>query len=314
MQLPRYVLAVVAAIFVSCLALVGSGRQAVHSATLRQAVAPTAPHHYIATVGYGQDDWAANIYSPHAMNIYVGDTVTWVNRGRLEPHTVTFGSMSRLRFLSQNRVLVTPKQNGPPELALNPALALATRRAQYDGSGFANSGFLRQGQRWTITFTRAGTYRYYCLLHFPGMFGVVMVRPRPAASQNYSVRTGYGSNTSGADVYFPDDLTVHVGSTVTWYGAVFHTISFAPAAVIAALRPQLIVPVPHKGGPPKLTLNPKIALASGGNIENGSGLYINSGILQPQHNTFSVTFTKPGVYHYACLVHFGMDGVIRVLP
>jgi len=311
---PRVPIFIAGAFVLSLGALSLGGTDATYSAAPRQSVAPTSPHHYIATVGYGADDWAANIYSPHRINIYVGDTITWINRGLLEPHTVSFGSMTLLRKLFQQIVLATPQSSGPPQLALNPMLALPTHRATYDGAGYANSGFLREGQKWTITFTRPGTYRYHCLVHFLGMFGVVVVNPRPRAAHTYLVRTGYGSETtSAADAYFPEALTVHVGSTVTWTGAVFHTVTFAPATLIDQLRAQFIVPVPQKAGPPKLTLNPRVAFPTGGTVYNGSGI-LNSGILRPPHNQFVVTFTTPGVYHYGCLVHPGMDGTIQVIP
>ncbi|MGH2411881.1 MAG: cupredoxin domain-containing protein [Chloroflexota bacterium] len=284
-----------------------------HSASLpHRPAAPTGPQHFVATAGYGGDDWAANIYSPQKINIYAGDSVTWTNRGRLEPHTISFGSMPLLRKLAQQLVQVAPQKAGPPQLSFNSQAAFPTRAATYDGTGFANSGLLQQGQRWTIRFTRPGTYKYHCLIHFPGMTGTVVVHPRPAGSRSYTVLTGYGSGNSAADVFFPDTLTVHVGSTVTWKHAFFHTVTFASVNTIRRLRKEFIVPVPQKGGPPKLTINPAVAFPAGGTVESGIPM-LSSGILQPPHSKFSVTFTKPGVYHYACLVHFGMDGTIRVI-
>jgi plastocyanin len=310
---PHFLTLTPAALLVSLGALALVGPRVTHSAAPPQSTAPTSPHHYTASAGYGTDDWAANIYSPHTINIYAGDTITWVNRGMLEPHTITFGPLAQLRQLDQRLILTTPQASGPPQLAFNPLIALPTRQATYNGTGLANSGLLTHGRAWTIRFTRSGTYHYYCMIHFPGMFGVVVVHPRPIATHTYSVQTGYGSATSAADVYFPEVLTVHTGSTVMWTGAVFHTVTFAPPAVIDQLRAHLILPVPQKTGPPALTLNPKIAFPTGGTVYNGTGI-LSSGILQPPHNQFAVTFTKPGVYHYHCLVHPGMDGIIRVIP
>lgn len=310
---PRILLFTAAAFLVSLGALFLAAPRVTHSAAPLAVAAPTSPHHFTASAGYGTDDWAANVYSPHEINIYLGDTITWVNRGILEPHTVTFGPLAQLRQLDRHLILTTPQANGPPRLAFNPLVALPTQQATYNGTGIANSGLLTRGRTWTVRFTRSGTYRYYCMIHFPGMSGVVVVHPRPVATRTYSIRTGYGSATSAADVFFPEVLTIHAGSTVTWTGAQFHTVTFAPATVIDQLRTQLIIPVPQKTGPPQLTLNPRIAFPSGGTVYNGTGM-INSGILQPPHNQFAVTFTKPGVYHYGCLVHPGMDGTIRVIP
>ncbi|MDQ2745347.1 MAG: plastocyanin/azurin family copper-binding protein [Chloroflexota bacterium] len=309
----RFLSTAAVAFLASFLALALGSQVVTHSAAPRQTLGPTSPRHYIVAAGYGNDDWAVNVYAPHRIDIYAGDSMTWVNRGRIEPHTITFGPMSQLRQLFKQKILLAPQKGGAPQLVMNPAFALPTRSPTYDGTGFANSGILRQGQRWTITFTRPGTYRYHCLFHFPGMFGVVVVHPRPAQARTYYVRPGYGSTTSAADVFFPEVLTVHVGSTVIWTGAIFHTITFAPAATIDQLRKQLIVPIPQQVGPPKLILNPRTAFPAGGRVENGIA-FLSSGILQPPHNQFSVTFTKPGVYHYGCLVHPGMDGTIQVVP
>src|SRR5579872_4048407 len=313
MNTPR-VLSALAVATATALAVLGGGAPpATYSAPIHQAGGPTAPRTFTMYVGYGNDDWAANVYSPHKINIYVGDSITWVNRGKLEPHTITFGPMKLLKQLAAHIVLATPQKAGPPQLQLNPQLGLPTHRRAYNGAGYANSGFLRQGQLWTITFSRAGTYTYYCLVHFPGMTGIVVVHPRPTDARTLYVRTGYGSNTSAADVFFPDVLTVHAGSTVVWQGAVFHTVTFAPIATIAQLRKQFIIPVPQRAGPPMLSINPRVAFPTGGTVYDGTGM-LSSGILQPPHNTFAVTFTKPGVYHYGCLVHPGMDGTIRVIP
>jgi plastocyanin len=278
-----------------------------------QQSGPTTPTRYLVTAGWGNDDWTANIYTPQKLNIYVGDTVTWRVGGLLEPHTITFGPWTLLRKLAQNSVVPMPQKQGPPQLVLNPRFAFPTPAHSYAGMGFANSGFLTKGRSWSLTFTRPGIYRYYCLIHFPGMSGVVVVHPRPGQSHIYTVAAGYGSDTSAADAFFPDHLTIHVGDTVVWRGG-FHTITFGPPALLRNLRQHLVVPISQKNGPPHLTLNPRVAFPSGGTSYSGSGL-VNSGLLITQaHNSFRLTFAKAGVYHYLCLVHPGMDGTIRVLP
>jgi plastocyanin len=280
------------------------------AATSHAAAPLTAPQHYTITAGWGNDDYAANIYTPHTIQIYAGDTVTWHNNSLLEPHTITFGPQALLARLAKNSVIPEPQKSGPPSFVVNPQAALPTRRATYDGTGFANSGLLGKGQKWSITFTRPGTYRYYCVIHFPGMFGVVKVLPRPTSASGLVIRSGYGSDTSAADAFFPDTLTIHVGQTVTWSPG-FHTVAFGPESLIKSLRQQFIIAVPQKSGPPKLVLNPKVALPAGGPTYDGQGFH-NSGLLV--QGPFKLTFTKPGVYHYGCLIHPGMDGTIRVLP
>lgn len=276
--------------------------------------APTVLSHYRVTTGWGNDDYAANVYTPGRINIYVGDTVTWHANSLLEPHTITFGPISLLKGIAQQGGLqVIPQRSGPPQLAVKPAMVLPTLRARYDGTGFANSGVLTKGRNWSLTFTRPGVYRYHCLIHFPRMTGEVVVNARPAPSHLYTVRAGYGSATSPADAFFPDTLSVHVGDSVTWVGG-FHSIAFGPAGTLRQLRQHFIVPVPSSSGPPRITINARVAFPTGGQVYAGNG-FLNSGLLiMRPHNTFRVTFTKPGVYRYACLVHPGMDGTIQVLP
>jgi plastocyanin len=79
---------------------------------------------------------------------------------------------------------------GPPIIALTSQAALPTRGHTYNGTGFANSGFLYgKGKSWSLTFTKPGTFTYYCLIHYTAghpstaMQGEVIVHPRPAAAR-----------------------------------------------------------------------------------------------------------------------------------
>jgi hypothetical protein len=62
--------------------------------------------------------------------------------------------------------------NGPP------TLAPPTDGGSYDGSGPRSTGFVVSFppvlSQFSLTFTKAGTYSYTCLIH-PGMDGVVTV-------------------------------------------------------------------------------------------------------------------------------------------
>lgn len=100
-------------------------------------------------------------------------------------------------------------------------------------------------------FTRPGTYTYRCLLHFPGMAGTIVVHPRPAASRLYRVMVGYGSDRSYSDVFFPERLVIHAGTTVLWTDAsnAPHTVTFASPQLTQQLRKNSIVPDPQKSGP-----------------------------------------------------------------
>ncbi len=283
--------------------------------------AATQAANYTVTVGWGDRGFAANIFTPEVIQIYAGDSVTFRSEAGLEPHTVTFGPMSLLSQL--NPELFIPQKAGPPIVALNPKVADPTPGHIYNGSGFANSGFLNKGQSWTETFSKPGTYHYYCILHYdpspngPKMSGVVVVNPRPAAGHTYVVTSGYDNKYSAADSFFPRHLTIHAGDSVEFTPG-FHTVAFGPDSERTYLEKHLYLPIPQKNGPPLLAFNPKVVFPSGGNVYNGSG-FLNSGVMLPtdpnaKPSNFKVTFTKPGTYEFDCLLHPGMDGTVTVLP
>ena len=210
-------------------------------------------------------------------------------------------------------------------MAFSPQFAFPSPASSYDGTGLQlwhlNAIGAGPQRTWSLTFTKPGIYRYWCLFHFvPGspdktMGGVVHVLPRPATTTVYQVRSGYddGSARDTATSFFPEHLTIHVGNTVIWTPG-FHNVVFGPDAYLAQLRATFVVPRPQTQGPPLLTLNPKVIFPYGGPTYDGTGV-VNSGLLvSPKPHTFSLTFTKPGIYHYECSVHFGMEGTITVLP
>lgn len=146
----------------------------------------------------------------------------------------------------------------------------------------------------------------------------------PTSPTNYTVYLGGGHN--GDDFtnisYTPDTLNVFVGDKVTFVNADSiepHTVTFGPLGMLTNIANQLINPEPNKNGPPTLALSPKAVEPTARDTYDGSG-YVNSGILSSQYkgvtrNSWSVTFTKPGIYQYYCLVHFPfMVGTIIVNP
>lgn len=80
-------------------------------------------------------------FQPESLKVLAGDTVTWVNHGKL-PHTTTSG------------------ENGKPD-------------------GRWGSKHLGRGGSFSYVFTEPGTYHYYCVPHRGlGMKGVVVVTSR----------------------------------------------------------------------------------------------------------------------------------------
>jgi len=291
--------------------------------------APTSAAHYTVLVGNGQhDDFVNTEYTPTLLNIYAGDTVTFKDANRVEPHTVTFGPKKTIAKLAKNFVTPIPHKNGPPTISLTSRVVRPTKSHVYAG-GFANSGVLSAEYRpishtsWTVRFTKPGRYEYWCVIHYPAMKGWIVVHPRPGTTSTYHVQAGtFEPGRAVADTFFPENLTIHVGDTVVWT-SFFHTVTFAPAKTIQGLRHHLVLTSKGKNGKRHYFFNPAVVFPSSRNGCGSttpcmySGGFLNAGLLQGGPKgpaVFRVTFTKAGKFHYGCLIHPGMDGSITVLP
>ena len=141
------------------------------------------------------------------------------------------------------------------------------------------------------------------------------------------VLVGVGHRATGAEVaaFFPSRLVVNVGDTVTFRNddeTDIHTVTVGPAKYTGAIEKTFIAPHGKQ-----LLLNPLGVFSSeppgGGTVQydganHGNG-YVNAGMLAPKGapasagpQTYKVTFTKPGTYHYECVIHQNMDGTIVV--
>ncbi len=89
----------------------------------------------------GSSSLTTNAFSPNPIQVRVGNTVTWTNNDS-QPHTVASGS------------------NGQPDNKFN--------------SSPNFNPLLNPGQTFSFTFTQAGDYPYFCMLH-PNMVGTVSV-------------------------------------------------------------------------------------------------------------------------------------------
>lgn len=100
----------------------------------------------------GRDDRSTTV------TVAVGTTLTWVNQTNNEPHTVTF----------------PPAGQPPPNIdPFTPPIG----GNSYDGTSLVHSGPVFPGGSFSLTFTKRGTFEYFCLLHdFVGMVGKVVVR------------------------------------------------------------------------------------------------------------------------------------------
>ncbi|MDB5084635.1 MAG: Plastocyanin [Bacilli bacterium] len=122
--------------------------------------------------------------------------------------------------------------------------------------------------------------------------------PAPAAAgQQWTMLVGGATSDQAfqAMSFFPNVMTIDAGDTVNFKFTGDHTVSFAGS-----------------DGKFPSTVTPGWDKPAGGNSYDGATL-TSSGMLMAG-NTYSLNFTKPGIYTYHCLMHPGMQGVIIVQP
>lgn len=310
----------VAALVVAALAAAGPGAAAGHKTWVVVAGAQ-------APVQNAKHGIQVAEYLPSQIWIDAGDTVEWkVQTG--EPHTITFlGKGQRPPIFNPADPLVSRRQGGPV----------------YDGESYYNSGVMPAAAiggpknaptTYELTFPKPGDYAYRCLLHGE-MAGTVHVLPagtpppftqadyrrqgaqqtkaligrgmmlertalQVAKARGHLVVAGTGDGAIEDQDYFPARMTVHVGETVTF----LNLDPEAPHTVTFGVEPK----------------NPAAVQKPYGNPKGYGGGPLNSGYfgVRPPWSgpTWSVTFAKPGVYHYHCALHDvnGMKAVIVVEP
>lgn len=146
-------------------AMTMAATQMVPAATTMPAV--TGGQTYTVLVGAMEEDSKAALeaFFPSVLHIHPGDTVNWIENG-MEIHTVTFLAGA------QTPEFVIPMPNAPQgAMMFNPLAAFPAvpPSGQYDGSTAAGSGIMGmepgQAPRFSLTFTKPGTYDYICVVH-----------------------------------------------------------------------------------------------------------------------------------------------------
>ncbi len=266
------------------------------------------------TVGVGADSADHGVqlldFYPRTITINVGDTINFT-RLSLTEHTVTFLSGARPPDLA------VPQKDG--RLQFPSVVAYPQGGHSYAGTGFVSSGMLMGDVRnWSVTFTKAGTYTYNCLLH-PAQVGTVVVQPAGtpypktqgqyeslmaqsiasglaaagklrAATRATAVKGSHGTIYTAPMVgdanqrialyrFGTDVLTIKVGDTVRWVMKDPDEIHTVTFAGTGVL-PDFLVPQPAPTGPPALYYNPKILAPAGGATHTGDAYY-NSSIMFP---------------------------------
>ncbi len=300
----------------------------------------SAARTWVVRVGASASNQAdqALLFLPEEITIDEGDSIQW--KLTASEHTIYFPAGQKPPDL-----IIPGKTKG--QLVWNPAVFFASPNKTYDGSGPVSGGALlvapQAPKSYTLTFTKAGTYKYLCMFH-PGMEGTVVVQPagspypmtqaqydriaaaeakaalakaaalRTAAKPVVTVAGGKRTYTLGlvgsvkdhATVYrFPvQTLTINRGDTVSWVMQ-DPTELHTVSFGVGKRYFDIATMLPQKHGPPTLLVTPDVMAPSGGNVQRGAGFY-NSGFMMtegPGVRSYTLTFTKKGTFHYTCAVH-----------
>ena len=115
-----------------------------------------AANRYTAYVGNGARGIAVSQFMPSSLVVNEGDTINWTNP-YAEPHTVSF-----------NAGYPAPTDTMAP---------LGDKSPKFDGTQPFSSGFMRRGDSFEVTFTKAGAYQLLCLIHVGQVVDVTVISP-----------------------------------------------------------------------------------------------------------------------------------------
>jgi plastocyanin len=290
-------------------------------------------------LGWGNIEVLA--FAPQSLQVHRGDAVTWIIPSF---HNIRFGN-------EPIPLVIVPEVDGQPLPQINPAVAFPSidNGAVYQG-GEANSGLPEPFHVTTFSLTidlEPGTYSYLCDVH-PGMVGLISVVPddmeiasptevtlqaaeelgasisaamevaldmeAESLTSNEAGQITIGSSNTGratVNLFTPFNTVITAGESVTWTnpeGSVEpHLVGWPP------VRNQDVEVIMVEEGPPILGIGPSLApmTPSGSTIAQGDRF--NSGLLMPGES-YSLTFSEPGVYSFTCNIHPGMNGTVVVQP
>ncbi len=158
----------------SALARAGSLLKAMKPSIIKTAKGAT----YVSPMVGARGSASVLRFLPESLTIKAGDTVRWELRDPMELHTITFsGTDQPPEFILAPQLQVP----GPPKIYFNPKGVVRIGGLTHSGDGYYNSGFMASDapgpKTYSLTFTRPGTYTYWCVVHVPqGMKGVINVQ------------------------------------------------------------------------------------------------------------------------------------------
>ena len=317
----------------------GGGSSSTNGAQQLASVLPNAP------VATGTTAWqliagdsrrnqalVANEFAPRTLTIDVGDSVTWTVKG--SAHTISFG---------------TPPANSNPIVPAGLGTGPGGTNV-YDGTGYLNSGQVDSVAEgfplsFTLTFTKAGTYAYFCQFHDPEMIGTIVVQPKGtpyphsagfyngaglalfnadllAAQQSLQLFALPSGGTTLAAGISPQTSGLPSNASVLRFLDANHLSSndsSTPLTValgttvtwvnMSTNEPHTVTVVPAGMQPPQDPFSPP----SGGTTYDNTHV-VNTGPLFPGQSA-GITFTARGTFTYECLVHdaYHMEGTITVI-
>jgi plastocyanin len=120
---------------------------------------------WTGAAGAGEGQARVMQFLPNPLEIKVGDSVKWIIQSTGEPHTVTFVGSGAT---PPEDIMPGAFADGTPKFAINPQTLLPQGGDTFDGTGYLNSGYMGlpgMPSEFTATFSAAGEYIYYCVLH-----------------------------------------------------------------------------------------------------------------------------------------------------
>lgn len=336
-RLPVRIRALLTVISAAALALMTVGATATPASASPAHTSSVTPRTWYVAVGTQTPNLAIQgmVFLPGKITIDVGDTVVWYAHSA-EPHTVTFNPAANAQF----NPFASPVGNGQSFDGSEHYSSAALAKVSAAKAGFPTE------QRYSLKFTKAGTYIYVCLVH-PGMSGTVVVHAagtrypesqwqyneqaeRTSArilasgyalmerdediSTNHYVIVGDTNTRTAADVmrYMRHTVVIHAGQSVT-----FVNKSMEPHTV--TLGAEIGDPTnPWCGDDCSNSTLPAHGPIFGGSYSariSGTDAVFNSGWYFTGVGV-TLTFTHPGTYSYHCALHdyMGMNGKVIVLP
>ncbi len=151
----------------------------------------------------------------------------------------------------------------------------------------------------------------------------------PTFTQDGALQVSAGLQAGSAHVFsfFPSVAVIEAGQSVTWVipdnSREPHFVAWPP--LVPGSEFEM---VPQDAGPPMIAFGENAYPSVENGAAIGTGDSFNSGILAPSQGftgqsftgeglagqSFTLTFTEPGVYNYVCFVHPGMQGAVVVMP